>query len=397
MLPFFCVAFGQCLIFFNYNNHVFYRAYDDYVSTVLPHSPAVPIYTRQEVNDVYLRAYHTCPTFHYNLVAKLYRSDGWLELENNYSGLLQKLAKNLPEMANYTESVRLADLWNYYDQIHVARTECNANPGAYSCISLPNPAIRSILTDVEFNELEALAFQAEQLKFGVGTSQNLLGSNLLWQMLNRIREDGRFGRFFLYSAHAPTILGLFSTLKEWNVDERFIDYGSAVIMEVYDDESIKFLYKPATKQMASDIPLTNIDCSFNSTITVTGSCAYENVISWADKNTITTVEDWCTACDNTESDVCMRDLLDTKLAVFEENSGITEPEVLAGVFVGGFFAGLLVMSLCCMCFCNSPNSTAKRYKSRHDDGMIHEEEYQNNGEGSLGEENGDDKSFDSIT
>ena len=39
----------------------------------------------------------------------------------------------------------------------------------------------------------------------------------------------------MYSAHAPTILGLFSTLKEGTEDEQFIDYGSALIMEVYQE------------------------------------------------------------------------------------------------------------------------------------------------------------------
>lgn len=333
-------------------------AYTDYVS-VLPHNPGIPVYTRQDVNDVYLRAYHNCPKFHSN-VEKLYESTQWKTLEENNKSLLVKLAEKLPDMGNYTDFVPLSDVWNYYDQIHVARTECNSDPGSYGCETMANPEVRSALTQEEFVDLEKLTFRAEQMKYGPETAQDLLGSNLFWKMMDRVEQ--RQGRFFLYSAHAPTILGLFSTLKEGTEDEQFIDYGSALIMEVYqeayEEYSIRFVYKAASKEVGRYITLTDVNCI--TATTIDGSCAFEDVVAWADENTLASEEEWCKACVNTLSDVCLRAFQNDDLEVFEEQTGITEEGLLAGVFFGGFFSGLLLMLLCCSGCKRSTSHASKR-------------------------------------
>lgn len=323
---------------------------------MLPHEPSVPVYSRQEENDVYLRAYRNCPQFTANL-QRLYATSGWKDLEQNSEGLLKKLAEKFPYAAGEKaiDKVSLVDLWNYYDPIHVARTECNPFPDSYACqVAVDDPTIREILTDVEFNELEVLVEQTEQLKFGIATAKNLLGSNLLWQILNQVPQDGRF---FLYSAHAPTILGFFSTLKQWNIDERFVDYGSAVIIEVYEDAfqtySIRLLYKAASKNEARYIPFSNMDCDFVTSNKTNSDeeierCLYDDVKAWAERNTLTSTGAWCEACGNEKADVCLKHYK-TSWTVFEERTDTSEPEILAAVFFGGAFAGAFFMFLCCLC------------------------------------------------
>ena len=92
-------------------------------------------------------------------------------MENNHKPLLTKLADIFPEnLPDGTDSVALKDIWNYYDPIHVARTECNENeggsPDSYGCQELVDiPELHNVLTEQEFLDLEALVEQTEQMKF----------------------------------------------------------------------------------------------------------------------------------------------------------------------------------------------------------------------------------------
>lgn len=247
-------------------------------------------------------------------------------------------------------AVALKDLWNYYDPIHVARTECNPDPTAYACLSsVDDPNIRSVLTDDEFAKLETLVHRAEQLKYGLSTAENMLGSNLLWQILNRSSQPGRF---FLYSAHAPTIIGLLSTLKNWDIGELFVDYGSAIVVEIYEgpltDVSIRIVYKASSSPNATPLSLSHIGCN-GSSISSGGQelkiCPMENLVRWAKENTHTSVEDWCKACENTSSDVCLLSSAGP-WALLEEETHATDLELIFGTFFGGFAAGLISMFLC---------------------------------------------------
>jgi len=323
---------------------------DQFFQSPLPHPPAIPIFSRQEKNDIYLRAYHNCPKFNQNL-KRLYASDAWKSLEEDSQSLLQKLGEKLPTLLddNNSSVVALKDVWNYYDPIHVARTECNPDPTSFACQSaVEDPDIHSFLSDYEFAELESLVHQTEQLKFGLGTAGSLLGSNLLWQVLNRGRQQGRF---FLYSAHAPTILGLLSTLKEWDIGEVFVDYGSAIVVEVYESPlqeiSLRMVYKASSSPSSTPLVLSDIDCNEDNLFAgqEMTTCPIDNVIRWAEKHTHKTVEDWCRMCENISSDVCLNAALGP-WALLEEETQVIESEVILGTFFGGFAAGLLSMFLC---------------------------------------------------
>lgn len=325
---------------------------DQFFQSSLPHAPAIPIFSRQEKNDVYIRAYHNCPRFNRNL-EKLYTSRVWTSLEESSQSLLQNLAEKLRTQLDNSEASRIAlkDAWNYYDPIHVARTECSPDPTSFACqSSVKDPNIRQVLSDEEFAELESLVHQTEQLKYSLSTAESLLGSNLLWQILDRSTKPGRF---FLYSAHAPTILGLLSTLKEWDIGETFIDYGSAIVVEVYEEPSqeisIQIVYKSSSNPISIPLNLDEIDCGEKKLDEA--SCPLQNVIRWAEKNSHKTIDDWCKACENISSDVCLRSGANP-WTLFEAEMHPDEAEVILGTFFGGFGSGLIFMFLC-VTFCNA--------------------------------------------
>jgi hypothetical protein len=262
-------------------------------------------------------------------------------LETNNEPLLTKLAERFPDQVRDDDNngdakqiIALQDLYNLYDPIHVARTECGSNQEtSYSCLSLDDGIeLFESLSDLEFEALEALMELTERMKFGLGTAGNLLGSNLLWQILTRATDEGSF---FLYSAHAPTILGLLSTIREASEDEGFVEYASAVIVEIYQDSqtnefTIRFLYKAANSQTARYLALNHVDC--DERVNALDESNYNNVhcsltkfVIWSTKNAL------------------MHDLTQG----MTENGN--EPIVIAATFFGGFFGGLIFMALCFAC------------------------------------------------
>lgn len=335
-------------------------------TSLLPEMPSLPVYSRQEQNDVFLRTYRNCPKFIENL-RELYESTQWVTMEQNNQSILRKLATIFPDEVDQNQegvdaSVALQDIWSFYDRIHVARTECETNTMAYACVSLEDATLKNAMSDAEFQELETLMGQTEQMKYGISTAGNLLGSNLLWQILGRTRDDGKF---FLYSSHGPTVLGLLSTIQEWSVDERFVEYGSAVIVEIYEDpatlkSTIRFLYKTATSTVARYLPINHVDCKETHGEDDVPHCSLTKFVLWTNNNTLLTEEDWCEACGNEEADICMQAKLDENaiLQDFQDfqdfEQAITkngqEPLIIAGTFFGGFFVGLIMMGLsCCVC------------------------------------------------
>jgi hypothetical protein len=353
--------------------------------SLLPEMPGLPVYGMRESNDIYLRAYHrNCPAFHERL-QRLYESSQWIILEDNNQGLLTKIASLFPDDHNNDGdsdesndpirdgSMVLKHLWTYYDKIKVARTECLADPTVFACTSL-GPDIYQLantLNDSEFDELDKLMGTTESLKFGIATAGNLLASQLLWRMVNRITDTPQ-GKFFLYSAHAPTLLALLSALQEWNTEETHPDYGSAIIMEVYQETdsasqeySIRFLYKAARKSTAKYIPMRNAGCeeSFNyDAPPATGGsgnalshCILDDFIGWATENTIVTPEEWCDACGNESADVCLQAKVSQNNPIeqgFEKLVAAIDDDdkqalIIAATFFGGFFAGLILMGTGC--------------------------------------------------
>jgi hypothetical protein len=140
-------------------------------------------------------------------------------------------------------------------------------------------------------------------------------------------------------------------LKAWDIGELFVDYGSAIVVEVYESSSqavsIRIVYKAASNPTSKPVTLSEIDCNGNNLFVGqdTSTCPIENIISWAEKNTHKTVENWCKVCENISSDACLMSAAGP-WALLEEETKATEPEVILGTFFGGFGAGLVFMFLC---------------------------------------------------
>ena len=336
--------------------------------------PTIPVYSQKESNDITLRTWRTCPVFHDRLQT-LFSSQPWKTLEDNHVPLLEKLSDKFPEYVksdstttSSNQRIRLKDIWNIYDAIHVVRTECGGSKGSgevnsktETCESIPNHQyFLDSLSFSEFQELEELMETTERLKFGVGTAGNLLGSNLLWQIL------GRFGNpttLYVYSAHAPTILGFLSALKEYSystAQERFVEYGSAVIVEVYqdlvNDIYVRLLYKSSDKDDASYLELDHVGCATTTATNGSGTkyCKVTDFLNWAIQNTILTQEDWCLQCQNVESDVCVSQLLeDNAIALgfgnienaLAEDFRNNDPMTIALSYLGGLLSGFVIWGI----------------------------------------------------
>ena len=358
--------------------------YKDYL---IPSLAPFPIFTTGKgKNDITHRAYANCPTFHKRVRDKLYKSKKWKQLEAENQDLLMKLANWFP--AHATDGVvQLKNIWNVYDALHVARTECVETQGDLtenSCKAFVSydsvVTAATMLTTEEFEEIEKLAEHAEFLKFGAGidtdpsdgvvTAGNLLGSNLLWKILNRSQDDGDF---FLYSAHQATLMGLLATLQAskdfWNIsNKKFFDYGSALIVEIHRSTGKgKQYFVLKYKDQNIDTPLnihlkeseTGVRCGQDypgyDAIPKANWCTVDEVIIWAEKNTLTSEEQWCKACNNQEADVCRAtgkksgtSALDAWVAS-SESMGYTQAPgatmIICSLFFGGFAAGVLMMGL----------------------------------------------------
>ena len=347
--------------------------------------PSVPVYSTSENNDVVLRADQNCPIFEDSLLY-LFRSKSWKNLEIFHKPLLTKLGEHFPRLATYNHGanadgkIAMKDIGPIYDRIHVARTHLgNAN--------------FEWLDDSEFQELAELMQMTEQMRYGALSGGNLLGSNLWSQIISRFDD----GPLFVYSARGPTILGLLGTiLEELAEDEASVEYGSALIVEVYHDDAndvyLRFLYKSGESDSARQLDLEHIECNrseMNADGTATGTayCKSRDFMSWLETNAIPSQEDWCKACDNTASDVCMKALLEEKS---NEDSSVhftagnsivehTKKECLGKkaaadesvIKIGSFFFGLVVGLLLITSF--NFVSTILRQRTGNDDGNANTE------------------------
>ena len=70
-------------------------------------------------------------------------------------------------------------------------------------------------------------------------------------------------------------------------------------------------------------------------------------MKWARRNTLTDVEDWCSACQNIEADVCMQIELDKyplEGRAEGQKDDSTDALIMVGTFFGGLLVGLLMMT-----------------------------------------------------
>ena len=331
---------------------------DDFKKLLLLTPANIPVYSFSQVNDIYIRAYSNCDAFKQRL-EELYDNFEWKNIEENHGTLLETLGKAMPQFTDGTRSiVPLENVWNAYDAVHVAKTECDDDPSAVTCLELPDPEIRNVVSESTWLELETVAHQAEYIKYGRDVAGNLLGSNLLWRILSRVSSDGNF---FHYSAHYPTILGIFSTLQEEPVSSVLPEYASALIFEVYENpadhhQTLRVLYKEGNIDSVQSLPLslcTDLDEKF--------ACPVPTMLLWAEQNTLK-LQDWCVACGNTEADVCMAAALKNHCTLVDDLSQLTENDyrraeiAIGGVFVFGMVCGMFVFALCGYCVCNKNSS-----------------------------------------
>lgn len=277
----------------------------------------IPVFSTQSTDDVVLRAYDKCVAFHDNL-ADLYKRDDWKELETQNMDLLTRLGgfTAFSEWKGQDGWIRLKDLWNVFDRIQVQKVECDNSSSlqSFTCQLLSSDAVD--LSDEEWADLKTLAHQAEILRYGRETAEDFIGGNLLRKIAERATggDDG----FFLYSAHYPTLLGVFAAL---NIvppqDEVLPDYASAIIIEVSDsagsdeEPKIQFLYKPGSESTVSPYPALCLD----------EPCHARDLL----KTVTTSPSKWCRRCGiNTPS--CQ-----------PEHGNVKEEETSAVV---GFLAGM---------------------------------------------------------
>ena len=348
--------------------------FGDHTMALLPEKPAnIPVYMETASNDITIRSYQTCPVFQERL-ADLYDSADWKTLESSSASqnILRVLADVFPDMADDGNAyVPLKHAYTAYDAIHVAKTECDENPLAFSCLTLPNPDVRDSLPPDTWIGLEHLTHEAERLRYGMETAGNIVGSNLLWRILNRMIDarantntqsssSSAGGEFFLYSAHYPTLLGLFSVLQEIPPAAVLPDYAAALIFELHQDSEsgILFLqvyYKDGEQPDAIQVRL-NKACNSKQggTTSDTSDCPLNRILFWASTNTLTTQEDWCRACRNTGADVCMKDALKHLDVVqsIEKTSSESGNDIVVGAAIGSF-VGVLVLGLISMLLCYS--------------------------------------------
>jgi len=288
------------------------KARDANLESLLPVMPAnVPVYTHDADNDIYIRAYDKCPTFHERLQT-LYQSDDWQQYSSVHQQFLAQLAQTtyFQPFSNENGIVPLQEVWNVYDAVQVARTECGeGRESSAACQALADGIeLRDLFTDEQWIQVLDLAHLAELKKFGMETAGKVVGINLLKEILARI-NNGDQTKFSLFSAHYPTILGVFAAIDQVFFKEVVIpDYGSALIFEVTQkansptqERYFRIVYK-GDDQNENNAVTVNLDHICGNPTMCTVSSLEEYLGGWD-------VERWCSECDNDTANACLKLML----------------------------------------------------------------------------------------
>ena len=319
-------------------------ARDPAAMSLLSSIPAnVPVYTTDNKNDVTIRAYDKCGSF-LNYLGDLYSSEEWKALEKDNLALLKRLA-GIASFEEYidrtTGKFPLTEVWNAFDAIHVAKTECDSE-GSVFCQYLQNQSVKDALDDDEWFALQSLAHRAELLKYGSDIAGRYVGGNLLLQIVDRMQgtpggqASADFEKFYLYSAHYPTILGLLAALNDAPAGNEVIpNYASALIFELYENDidgqrSVQVLYKLGDESDQKTFPL-------GSACSDTAMCPLTTVSSLVSDLSL---KSWCQSCGNVDADVCLADLLESR----ESCSADMEIPLVVGLF-SGVLCSLVVLAL----------------------------------------------------
>ncbi|KAL7577208.1 hypothetical protein ACA910_003540 [Epithemia clementina (nom. ined.)] len=322
----------------------------------------VPVYTYDLINDVWIRAYDKCPTYEKRL-NDLYQSAEWTTLENHNAELLVTLSK-LPDFETFTDDrgmVPLSELWNVFDLINVAETECgtttsNGEPSA-ACKSLTTSSVANVeelLTPEEWATVQALSHRAEQMKYGVQVAGRYVGANLLAEIADRMQKDNY--TFSLFSAHYPTLLGIMAALGDDFFDEEVIpSYAAALVFELAQDTTTGIRYFQV-HYVADDLPdngegssvLVSFDniCPTNlGGASSLGRCPVSELVKYLNG---WTVAQWCQECENDSANVCMKLQLDGSVDGTADGGTNNEDDELA--YDAIFFIGLTASQVMAVVF-----------------------------------------------
>lgn len=274
--------------------------------------PNVPVMTERTDNDVTIRGYEKCEAG--LALDDLYASKEWKDLEQANVALLESLG-GMEVFAAYQDPllqrVPLEELWNVYDAIAVSKIECESNPNSISC-QISNPSLQTIVSDDEWAVLKNLAYKAELMKYSSKRGGNVPTGNLVKQILDRMNEaelSTTLTKFYLYSAHYPTILGVLAALDS---DPATVpDFAAALILELYTDiatsqKTMRIWYKPGyTVDTAEEVVLGR---SCNGTSPCDIRSVEESFMGDF------SAAKWCQKCQNNKADICVKANLTSTLA-----------------------------------------------------------------------------------
>ena len=342
-------------------------------------------------NDVTIRAYANCPSFHTRL-DKLYSSDEFIKKENSFKKFLTDLKISFPKLAADNDFVHLKDVWNIFDAVAVAKDLD------------PTGTIATTLSADQFNTLKELTAWVEHKRFSADVAGMLLGSNLWQEIFQRMESLYLFDvsssnstfkdifktkdllpgalhpphQFVHYSAHYPTILGLFSSLQlfeknsflNYDINKDFSaipNYGASLIVELWKDDSVAYTketvedhmylrlrYKDGDSITTSLAPYLDLgkDCASSSQKlgVQSKSCSVSTFKKLLNTQTFTTIGGWCYACENFVSQIRVQE------GAKKSKDGCTAPLTtlsgIGGLIIGGIMG--IFFSFACVFtgFCN---------------------------------------------
>jgi len=312
----------------------------------------IPIYMKSQLNDVEIRTYANCPAFYTDL-EQLYLSDEFKSRELENIELLRKLAQN-SLFQPYSETrpnvgtiVPLSQIWNTFDSINVAKTECDPNPSRAECLALPDPDVRNYLTPTEWSTLKSLAHYAEHKKYSREIAGTRLGGNLLLKILSNMGSASstvdELYAWVVYSAHYPTILSVFSALGTYSANSHFSretipEYASALVFELYENSafknrSLKMMFKEGLQNSFLTLNFGALCNGLNFCPVETISNNIRASIGYTD------MQAWCQLCGNDQADVCLTESTEGNTCDSDVATAV------AGSLIGGTLIGIAVTLL----------------------------------------------------
>jgi len=260
----------------------------------------IPVYSRVDAEDWVVRAYTKCP----KITAKLgewMTSEEFRQKETQSEGLRRQIRQALlsdSNPRNYTgsgsqqaDSVPLRDWWNAYDALNVA-----------------DQSGQPLVDQTVLREVANLVAWIEARKFGVKVAGNLCGGPLLGDIAQRmstmVTREGP--RLIHYSAHYATMLCLLTSLgfavdgaysSAWLSSSPFA-LGSVLAFEVSlgseGQTLVKLWYWSGDDWWPVHLPCDN----------TSGTCSVQQFVGVATVAAPSSVESWCTACENSEMPAC---------------------------------------------------------------------------------------------